>query len=182
MGHSVRLNMPQIPNCTGSWHVRPQIAAMLSLPFHRHHLRRTVWVTLLAWGLALLAGINACQVQPRAPRATASAASPRDGSADRGMHPTQSRHVEHGHQVGHPEHDGPATDAAKAGCLKFYDDESSTVAKGKLAQPDVPGPVVAARVDWRSAVPAVTVATWRLVERPASQGPLLFIRFLRLTI
>jgi hypothetical protein len=92
---------------------------MLSLPFHRRHLRRTVWVTLLAWVLALLARMaNACQLQPHAPGALASAASTHDGSTERGMHPTQALYVEHGHHDGHAEHDGPTTDAGKAGCLK----------------------------------------------------------------
>lgn len=43
-----------------------------------------------------------------------------------------------------PSTTGPTTDAGKAGCLKFCDDESSTVAKGKTAQTDVPGAVVVA--------------------------------------
>ena len=153
---------------------------MLSLPFHRRHLRRTVWVTLLAWVLALLAGIaNACQLQPHGPVAPASAASTHDSSTE---HPTRALHVEHGRHDGHVEHEGSSTDAAKAGCLKFCNDESSTVAKGKTAQADLPGPVVVASVAWRSAVPTATVAMWRSAERPASQGPPLVIRFLRLTI
>ena len=158
---------------------------MLSLPFHRRHLHRTIWVMLLAWVLALLAGIaNACQLETHAPVAPATATSTRDRSTQRGVHAAQSLQVEHGHHDGHSEHDGSTTDAAKNGCLKFCDDESSTVVNGKTPQTDLPGPVVFASVEWHSAMPtaAAGVAMWRPIERPASQGPPLVIRFLRLTI
>jgi hypothetical protein len=156
---------------------------MLSLPAHRRHLHRTVWVTLMSWVFALLAGMaNACQVQSYGPRAPASATSTYSGLTERGVNTTQAFYVEHGDDDGRAKQDGPTRDAAKAGCLKFCDDESSSATKAKTAQTDVPVPVVVASVDWRSVTPTATVATWRLAERPAFQGLPLVIRFLRLTI
>ena len=39
-------------------------ATVLTLPFQGRHLRRTVWVMLSAWSLALMAGIaNACRLR-----------------------------------------------------------------------------------------------------------------------
>ncbi len=155
---------------------------MLSLPFHRRHLHRTVWVTLMSWVLALLVGVaNACQLQSYGPRAPASATSIHGGLTEQGVNNTQAFYVEHGDNDG-AKHDGPTTDAAKAGCLKFCDDESSSATKARTAQSDVPVPVVVASVDWRSVIPTATVAMGRLAERPAFEGPPLVIRFLRLTI
>jgi len=96
------------------------------------------------------------------------------------MRATQALHVEHGD--GRAVQAGDTTDAAKAGCLKFCADESSTVTNGKATQPDLPGPVLVASVDWNRAVSTAAVARWQPVERPTSQGPPLVIRFLRLTI
>jgi hypothetical protein len=155
------------------------------LLFSNHRAkRRTVWVTLLGWVLALLTGIvNACLMQPQGLRTPVSATSSvNHRSAERGMRPAQPLAVEHGDQDGRAAHVRDTTDAAKAGCLKFCDDESSTVANSKTAPTDLPGPVLVASVDWRAAVPIAAVATWQSVERPASQGPPLVIRFLRLTI
>lgn len=143
------------------------------LRFHRRQLQRTVWVTLVAWSLALLAGmVNACQVQAQGAGARAAAQ----------LASSHGAHVEGGHDVGQAERDVPTPDPGKAGCFKFCDDESSTVAKGTAPQPDLPDAVIVASVDWRSATSAATAATWRPVERPASQGPPVVIRFLRLTI
>ena len=156
---------------------------MLTLPFHRRHLRRTTWVTLLAWVLALAAGLaNACQLQPHEPVASASTSRAHAASSEGGLHSTRTLHVETGHHQSHAEDDDAPADAGKAGCLKFCDDESSAVAKGKLVQVDLAGPVTMSRVEWRSAVPKATVATRRSAARPPSQGPPLVIRFLRLTI
>jgi hypothetical protein len=155
---------------------------MLSLYFQRHHLRRTAGLTLLAWVLALLAGtVNACQVQLHGPGTQASVVITQGDSAERGMRARQTLHREAG------DHDGaggPAghADAGKGACLKFCDDESSTVAKGEATQTDLPGIVKVASTDWLPAMPTATVASWRSVEQQGSQGPPLFIRFLRLTI
>ena len=156
---------------------------MLTLPFHRRHLRRTTWVTLLAWVLALLAGLaNACQLQPHEPGASASTSRAHAASSEGGLHSAQALHVETGHYQRHAEDDDAPADAGKAGCLKFCDDESSAVAKGQSAQTDIAGPVMVSSVEWRPAVPKATVAMRRSAARPPSQGPPLVIRFLRLTI
>lgn len=144
---------------------------MLTLPLHRRQLQRTVWVTLLAWVLALVMGVvNGCPIQPRGAEATASVVS------------THGPHVDHRHDAEYPQHDGPTSDPGKAGCLKFCDDESSTVAKGTAAQPDLPGAAIMVIVDWRLAMPVATSAFRGSIERRASHGPPLVIRFLRLTI
>ena len=70
-------------------------------------------------------------------------------------------------------HDG----RGQGGCLKFCDDEFSTIAKGETAQTDVPGAVVVASVDWHAGVPTATVAMWavgRAASLPgAASGPTL---------
>ncbi len=144
---------------------------MLSMTFHPRRLRFTVRVTLLAWVLALLAGmVNACQLQPRGTGTSGSIAA------------TQEHRAEHDDGHGRAGNHDPAVDPSKAGCLKFCDDESSALAKGKSALPDLPAPAMLASADWRPAMPVANATTWRSVERPASQGPPLVIRFLRLTI
>ncbi len=72
--------------------------------------------------------------------------------------------------------------AGQAGCLKFCADESSVVAKSKTAQPDLPGLAFMISSPWRSATLVASAAPWRSLERPASHGPPLAIRLLRLTI
>jgi len=158
-------------------------ATVLTLPFHRRHLRRSVWVMLLAWSLALMAGVaNACRLQSHGLRAPVAVAAIHGDSAEPALHPARTLPVEYSPHDGLSEHHGSTTEAAKAGCLKFCDDESSAVARSTTAQTDSPGPFMVANVEWRSAVPTGTVTIWRSVERPASRGPPLVIRFLRLTI
>jgi hypothetical protein len=154
------------------------------LVFSHHRVkRRTIWLILVAWALALVAGVvNACLLQPQQLRAPASAASAHDLSVVRGMRIPGAFHVEHGDRADRAGGADGTMDAAQAGCVKFCNDESSTVTNAKTAQTDLPGPMLIASIDWRSTVPAAAVATWRSVERPVSQGPPLVIRFLRLTI
>ena len=139
---------------------------MLALVFHRRRLRRTTWVMLLAWVLALSAGVvNACQLQPHGLESHASISS-----------------TPHG---GHGLHDGDnneGEDAGKAGCLKFCDDGSSSVPQSKSAATDVPCPVVLACLGEALASPAGTGPMQRLLEQAPAHGPPLVIRFLRLTI
>lgn len=152
--------------------------------FHQRAKRRIVWATLLGWVLALLAGVaNACLLQVDHDfRIPASAASAHERPAGRDMNAALPFHVEHANQDGAALNAGHPMDAAKAGCLKFCDDESSSVAKVETLQLDLPGPVLLARFDWQTALPVATVAIRRLAERPASHGPPLVIRLLRLTI
>jgi hypothetical protein len=155
---------------------------MLSLPLQRRHLRRTAALTLLAWMLALLSGmVNACQLQLHTPGTHPSTVLSRSDAVEHDVHAgcaLDGVGGVHDQVMGH--HD--QSDAAKAGCLKFCADESSTVAKGELAQPDLLGMAMVVGLDWQPAMPMATVSSWRSVERPVSQGPPLFIRFLRLTI
>lgn len=126
-----------------------------------------MWVTLLAWTMALLAGMaNACLLQPHRSGTPAAAAAPHENSTHAGQ--------------AEPVDESP--DAGQAGCLKFCDDERSTVAKGGAVQPDLPGPTLFARVEWSPKVPQDAVRTWWSAQRPRSQGPALVIRLLRLTI
>lgn len=156
---------------------------MPTLHFNRRQLRRTTGVTLFAWVFALLSGVvNACQIQPYVPGHHSSdvsmAAAPVGGDSIPGAPP----HIELAHHAAGAEHDGPVNDAGQAGCLKLCADESSAVAKGKTAQHDLPGLAVMVSGLWRSATLVATAAPWRSLERPASQGPPLVIRLLRLTI
>ena len=139
--------------------------------FHLTHrrLRRTAGVTLVVWLLALAAGVvNACALGPAGPERV-------------GLHaevPSHEQHRDDGERPGH--HHG--SDSGQKSCLKFCDDESSSVTTAKASQADFVGMVTVASIDWLAAMPTATGAPWRQVERPASQGPPLFIRFLRLTI
>jgi hypothetical protein len=154
---------------------------MLSLPFQRRHLRSTAVLTLLAWLLALLAGIvNACQLQTYTPGTFVPVVSTQADFAEHGMHAGRALHVDGDHDVAGG-HEGQS-DTGKVGCLKFCDDESSTVTQAKTFQADLVGMVTVASIDWLAAMPAAAGTPGRRIERPASQGPPLFIRFLRLTI
>ena len=134
----------------------------LPLRFTRQQLQRTACVALFAWVFALFSGVaNACLIQPVAP-------------AD--------RPIEHDHHHADDERGEPNQDSGKAGCLKFCADESSALAKSKASHADLPGPILLATVHWPLATPDAAVAPWHSVERPASVGPPLFLRLLRLTI
>ena len=155
---------------------------MLSLPLQRRHLRSTAVLTLMAWVLALLAGIvNACQLQTYTPGTLTPGVSARGDFAERGLHAGPALHVEEADHDVAGGHEGQS-DTGKAGCLKFCDDESSTVATAKTSQTDLVGMVTVASVDWLAAMPTATGAPRRQVERPVSHGPPLYIRCLRLTV
>jgi hypothetical protein len=157
---------------------------MLTLPFTRRQSRRTACVTLFAWLFALLSGaVNACLIQPSATalaRSKVSLVGPLVGEV---AGPGQAtRQIEDAQHRADDEHGGPLDDLGEAGCLKFCADESSAVTKSKAAQADLPVPFFVSGVDWQPASPVAEVAPWRSIDRPASQGPPLFIRLLRLTI
>jgi len=160
---------------------------MPTLTFTRCQLRRIACVTLLGWVLALLSGVvNACLLQPHDQTAPASSVASNPDFADAGLVDSTAAHVEHSHHDSHParqgDHDAAKEDAGKAGCLKFCSNESSTLAKGKFTRADLPNPVVVAVVEWHSMAPVPKGTLWRSAERPASPGPPLGIRLLRLTI
>ena len=157
---------------------------MLTLPFTRRHLRRTACVTLFAWMFALLSGVaNCCLIQPN-PQGEPGAISLQADPVVGGTAGPATRKVQHVHHHGEDEDDGlgNGSGSAKAGCLKFCADESSAVTKSKAAQADLLGPIFLATVHWLSAVPIAAATEWTLVERPATVGPPLYIRLLRLTI
>jgi hypothetical protein len=146
-------------------------------------MRRIVWLTLLAWTMALLAGMaNACLLQPHGSRAPTLAASPQEDSAEQARHAAMARHADPGHHEGQAARDDHSPDAGKAGCLKFCDDQSSTVVTGNAAQPDLPDPALFAHVQWSTLAPRDAIVQWWPAQRPRSPGPPVVIRFLRLTI
>ena len=153
---------------------------MLTLSFTRRQLRHTVCVTLFAWMIALLSGVaNACLTQLNAQGEAGSISSQADRAATAGRTTRAGAHV---HHHGENEDDGLGNHSAKEGCLKFCADESSALTKSRAPQADLAGPIVLASVQWPPAAPVAAVSQWTPVERPASVGPPLFIRLLRLTI
>ena len=157
---------------------------MRPLHFTRQQLRHTVCVVLFAWVFALVSGVaNACLVQAVEPGAATSslAAGARTAGCDAGGTP-----CEHGVGPAHHHADSelgePVQQGGKVVCLKFCADESSALAKSKASPADLPGPVLQDDAPWSSAVQVAAAAQWLAVERPASIGPPLFLRLLRLTI
>lgn len=147
----------------------PSVTAMLSLPLHRHRLRRTAWVTLLAWVLASLAGmVNACQLQPHDARVPLSITGQPLDSAGPVVHAEAAQHG--------------ADHMDRAACLAHLADAASTVAKGESAQAVVAGAVMPLGLEWRLTLPKATVPLWRSSARPGLPGVALVIRLLRLTI
>ena len=155
---------------------------MLTLRFSRRQRRHTTGLTLFAWMFALLTGVsNACLIQPVASGELASNSSqpvPMVG----GTAGSATQQVEHGHHRADDEDGGHGTDGGRAGCIKFCADEYSAVTKSKAAQAEVAGPAFVASIQWQQASRFAAASQWPLVERPASVGPPLFIRLLRLTI
>ncbi len=100
---------------------------MLTLHFNRRQLRHFACMTLFAWTFALLSGIvNACLVQPDWHGELGSLSS-QAGPAAAGATLSATRQPQQVRQQSEDEGDGPGTDSAKAGCLKFCADESSAV-------------------------------------------------------
>jgi hypothetical protein len=156
---------------------------MRPLHFTRRQLRHTACVALFAWVFALLSGVaNACLTQATERGAAffgltraATMTGCDSGLATCAHDPGQAHH--HAGSA----HDEPVQDAGKAACLKFCADESSALAKSNASQADLPSPVLMAGARWSPAMPVAAPAQWPQVERPASVGPPLFLRLLRLT-
>ena len=151
---------------------------MFSLSFHRRHLRRAALLTASAWVSALVAVVaHACLLQPEGGRYSTPGAA--NGSTV--FEPAaQTAHVAHEHHGSRGAEADGTTDPGQASCVKFCDDESSTVAK--TAPHDLPGLLVASRTNWHVVLPATSAVARVSVERPLAHGPPLVIRFLRLTI
>ena len=155
---------------------------MLNLPFTRRQLRQTASLTLFAWIFAILSGVaNACLIQLNPQGELGSSSWQVVPVAGETAGPA-TRPVRHVHHHGEDADGGLGNDSAKAGCLKFCADETSGVTKSNAGQVDAPGPVCAASVQWPPPAPVATTSQWLPIERPASVGPPLFIRLLRLTI
>jgi hypothetical protein len=139
---------------------------------------------LVAWVFALVSGVaNACLTPAAEPGAADFflAVGAQIAECDSGVAPCE-------HDAGPAQHHvdsgrvEPVQHGGKAVCLKFCADESSALAKSKATQGDLPGPVLLAGAQWSPAVQVAAAAQWQAIERPASVGPPLFLRLLRLTI
>lgn len=158
---------------------------MRLLHFTRRQLRHTACVALFAWVFGLLSGVaNACLILPAEPAAAATFSLGAGASTlecEFSVPP-----CEHKAGSAHPHadsgHGEPVPQGGKAVCLKFCVDESSALAKSKASQVDPSGPVLLAGAPWSPPVRVAVATQWRPVERPASVGPPLFLRLLRLTI
>jgi hypothetical protein len=140
---------------------------MRTLPFTRRQLRRCASLTLFGWVFALLsATLNACLV-------------PASPTGD--LRPGLSQVETMDEACDQHEHGSPAPGGAKAGCLKFCADEFSAVTPGKTSTADLALPVVVSVFRAPVAAIAELAAAWSSVERPASVGPPLFIRLVRMT-
>ena len=152
------------------------------IAFTRRHLRRTARLTLFAWMFALLSGVaNACLTQPDARAGLGSMllqAAPLIGDAAGRV----TRQVEHTDHLGADADDRRGHRRADEGCLKFCAEESSALAKRSAQLSDVTGLVFWVSQYWLSAAPVAAAAEWTPVERPASVGPPLILRLLRLTL
>jgi hypothetical protein len=159
---------------------------MHALHFDRRRLQRTVWMTLVAWLFALTAGVvNACALTPQ--RDGLRAVVLKANAENRVRHETaatSTRAGDHGPLVheGPVAHAGHEQEAAKGGCIKFCDDESSALAKYNSPNVDLGASVIAVFEPWRAIVSSTSVETRRAIERFPVHGPPLVIRFLRLTL
>ena len=135
-------------------------------------------LTALAWVSALVAVVaHACLLQPEGGHSFTS----RTANDSTLFEPAaQTAHVAHEHHGSRGAEADGTTDPGQASCVKFCDDESSTVAK--TAPHDLPGLLVASRTNWHVVLPATSAVARVSVERPLAHGPPLVIRFLRLTI
>ena len=137
-------------------------------------MRRFAWLTLLTWSFALASGVvNACVLN--LPDRSV------DGST-LSLHNETATHAASSQGIGGHGADDHEGTSGKDTCLKFCDDESSTLAKSTSYGADMAAALVDLRVQQRLAVPAVTVDSSLSPEPPHAQGPPLVIRFLRLTL
>ena len=140
--------------------------------FPRRHLRSIAAWTLSAWVLAMMAGLtNACRLRSYVPAAPVPVVA---------AHADAGSHCLHGKQL--PTADEGRSSSGVSACLKFCDESSSTVGKGAAAPPDLAGLVMLGGAVWSAMPPAATASRRRSAGPPASRGPPLFLRLLRLTI
>ena len=141
----------------------------------RRHLRSIAAWTLLAWVLALGAGVaRACLLEPYVPAAAQAIGA--------GQHSAACADAT---GAGAAADAQDAADASMAGCLKFCDESSSTVAKSGASGSslaDLSALVVLAGLAWQPTDAVVAALAPRAARPAASRGPPLFLRLLRLTI
>lgn len=166
----------------------PAVDSYSSMPayFFARRLRRTVWAMLVFWLFATVAGVvNACVLTPTGPversvvRAGITTLDPQ-ADAGTGAHTDTDPGGHHEQVASVPSH-GHDGQSGKVSCLKFCDDESSALTKGKLPV-DLGVSLLTVLEPWNSAAAIGSVASQKSLERPDSQGPPLVIRFLRLTL
>ena len=153
----------------------------------RRRLQRLVWLTLLAWSLALASGVvNACVLglpartaEGSSPPAHAETATHGRSSQDIGAH--DAEHQRAGASDSHPHEQGHGT-SGKDTCLKFCADESSALAKNGCSAVDMAAALLDLHVGRRLAVACIGADLRSRAEPPRAQGPPLVIRFLRLTL
>jgi len=141
---------------------------------------------LVVWLFALTAGVvHACALAPAgsadrvAGQAWHAAIAAHETHADASSGTDHGNRHDEGSSIAEHEH---AQDAGKVSCLKFCDDESSAIAKVKLAFVDPGSSPLTVHEPW-NAVAATGSAGFRPSrQRPGSRGPPLVIRFLRLTL
>lgn len=155
---------------------------MHAVHFDRQRLRHTVRVTLVAWLFALSAGVvNACMLTPQGTFGVGVDAALPLRSAAHAQIASPSRVVAHAEEGDlFPQH-GAGPDSGKDSCLKFCDDESSALSKGKSSTLDPGVALLAGIARWNSIVPKTPLGTRLSLRQPPAQGPPLVIRLLRLT-
>lgn len=139
---------------------------MSAPPFHHRTLRRTTWLTLVVWLLALGASVaNACLLTPAGPPA-ALVSYPAAGVHGAGATPAHHR----------------GGDAGPLGCLKFCGDSASLLAKSHPQAPDLDHPIALAPQAWSLPPSTTGQELLRSPHRRDPTGPPIPIRLLRLTL
>ena len=153
---------------------------MHALRFHRRHLRCTIWLTTVAWCLALFSSVvNACLLTPAGSARLEAALHEVAHAAN------HSQPEDHAFPVGHDAHDalpGAEHGAGTEGCLKFCDDGSTALSKGTVSAVDPGVPIGSAFAAWSPMLADSCSASRPWWDRPITTGPALHIRFLRLTL
>ncbi len=149
---------------------------MRGLSFNRQQLRGTAAGVLAAWVLSVCCGVaHACLVPAAAAQGSSDTTLSSDALSQRAAVPAQE-------PTRHDPHADSHEDTGKDACLKSCVDESSALTKDKVSPADLPETLSLARLRWPQIEPASALVPWRQAERPASVGPPLFLRLLRMTL
>ena len=138
--------------------------------FSRRANRRTVRVTLVAWGLALAAGmVNACVLQDAVPN-------------HHGQLQVHASTVPEAQALGSQTE--PSGDAGehKESCKQFCDSEASTAVQRQSHAPADLGHAVVDVGDWMPKLAPVALVKLPFDDRPPPDRLPITIRFLRLTL